>query len=434
MDDISLGVLVATLVLFLLLAAFFSAAETSMMAVNRYRLRALAAQGHRAAKLTQQLLNKTDELLGVVLIGSNLLNSASAALVTVISFRLFGRDELALTLATLFVTFLILVFAELTPKVAGATYPEQIAHASSFVLAPLRKLLYPAVWFVNLFVTGLLRLFRLSKGRAGEQGHLGVEELRTLVSESGKLLPGQHREILLNLLSLESVTVDDVMTPRNQIEALDLTDEPERLVQQLSTSHHTQVPVYEGSPDNIVGILHVRRALRPILAGEVTAASLREIVSEPYFVPGGTPLFTQLRHFQDNQKRLALVVDEYGELQGLLSLEDILEELIGEFTTQAPGQLGWLRPTEDGGWLVEGTALLRHLNRKLGLDFPLDGPRTLNGVILERLEDIPEAGVSVKIGEIPIEIVQTQGRVVKVAKLYPAQPIAAENGTTHGRA
>ena len=433
MDDISLGVLIGTLVLFLLLAAFFSAAETAMMAVNRYRLRALAAQGHRGAKLTQQLLDKIDELLGVVLIGSNLLNSASAALVTVISFRLFGHDELALTLATLSVTFLILVFAELTPKVAGATYPEQVAHASSFILAPLRKLLYPAIWFVNLFVTGLLRLFRLSKGRSGEQGHLGVEELRTLVNEAGKLLPGQHREILLNLLSLESITVDDVMTPRSQIEALDLTDEPERLVQRLSTSVHTRLPVYEGSPDSIVGILHLRRALRPILAGNVTAESLREIVMEAYFVPSGTSLFTQLRHFQDNQKRLALVVDEYGELQGLLSLEDILEEMVGEFTTQAPGQLGWLRPTDDGGWLVEGTAMVRHLNRKLGLEFPLDGPRTLNGVILEHLQEIPEAGVSIKIKDIPIEIVQTQGRVVKVAKLYPAQPIAEHNETNGHR-
>lgn len=426
MTDTSLGVLIATLVLFLLLSAFFSASETAMMAVNRYRLKALAAQGHRAAKLTQKLLDKTDELLGVVLIGSNLLNSASAALVTVISFRLFGQDELALTLSTLVVTFLILVFAELTPKVAGATYPDQVAHASSFILAVLRKLLYPAVWFVNLFVIGLLKLFRLRRSGNGDQGHLSMEELRTMVSESGKFLPGQHREILLNLLSLESVTVDDVMTPRNQIEALDLTEEPERLVQQISTSHHTRVPVYEGTLDDIVGILHIRRALHPILSGEVTAESLREVVLEPYFVPSGASLFTQLKHFQDNQKRMALVVDEYGELKGLVSLEDILEELVGEFTTQAPGQMGWLKPTEDGGWLVEGTALVRNLNRKLGLDFPLDGPRTLNGVILERLEDIPEAGVSVKIGEIPIEIVQTQGRAVKVAKLYPIQPKEAE--------
>lgn len=421
-----MGVLIGMLTLFLFLSAFFSASETAMMAVNRYRLKALAAQGHRAARLTQQLLDKTDELLGVVLIGSNLLNSASAALVTVISLRLFGQNELALTLATLVVTFLILVFAELTPKVAGATYPDEVAHASSFILAVLRKLLYPAVWFVNLFVIGLLRLLHLRHGGAGDQGHLGVEELRTMVSESGKLLPSQHREILLNLLSLESVTVDDVMTPRNQIEALDLTEEPERLVQQISTSHHTRMPVYEGTLDDIVGTLHVRRALRPILSGQVTAGSLREVVLDPYFVPSGTSLFTQLKHFQDNQKRTALVVDEYGELKGLVSLEDILEELVGEFTTQAPGQLGWLRPTEDGGWLVEGTALVRHLNRKLGLSFPLDGPRTLNGVILERLQDIPEAGVSVKIGEIPIEIVQTQGRAVKVAKLYPIQAKEAE--------
>jgi magnesium and cobalt exporter, CNNM family len=416
-----LGVLICALALALLLSAFFSASETAMMSVNRYRLRALAAQGHRAAKLTQQLLGKTDELLGVVLIGSNLLNSASAALVTVISLRLFGQDKLALTLATLIVTFLILVFAELTPKVAGATYPDQVAHASSFVLAVLRKLLYPAIWFVSLFVTGLLRLFRLRQGASGEEGHLNVDELRTMVSESGKLLPVQHREILLNLLSLESVTVDDVMTPRNQIEALDLTEEPERLVQQVATSHHTQVPVYEGTLDDIVGILHVRLALHPILSGEVTAESLREGFVEPYFVPSGTSLFTQLRHFQNNQQRLALVVDEYGDLEGLVTLEDILEEMVGEFTTHAPGQMGWLKPTEDGGWLVEGTALVRHLNRKLGLDFPLDGPRTLNGVILERLEAIPEAGVSLKIGGIPVEIVQTQGRAVKVAKLYPLQ-------------
>jgi Mg2+/Co2+ transporter CorB len=420
LDDISIGALIGTLILFLFLSAFFSASETAMMAVNRYRLKALAAKGHRAARLTQQLLDRTDELLGVVLIGSNLLNSASAALVTVISLRLFGHDEVALTLATLLVTFLILVFAELTPKVAGATYPDKVAHASSFILAVLRKLLYPAVWFVNLFVIGLLSILHLRR-TGGEQGQLGADELRTLVSESSKLFPGQHREILLNLLSLESVTVDDVMTPRGQIEALDLSEEPERLVQQISTSHHTRVPVYEASLDDIVGILHVRRALHPILAGVATAESLREVLLEPYFVPSGTSLFTQLKHFQDNQKRLALVVDEYGELKGLLSLEDILEELVGEFTTQAPGQSGWLKPTEDGGWLVEGTVLVRNLNRKLGLNFPMDGPRTLNGLILEKLESIPEAGVSVKIGKTPIEIVQTQGRAVKVAKLYPIQ-------------
>jgi Mg2+/Co2+ transporter CorB len=426
LDDISLGALLGVLILFLLLSAFFSASETAMMAVNRYRLKALAAKGNRAAKLTQQLLDKTDELLGVVLIGNNLLNSASAALVTVISLRLFGHNEVALTLSTLAVTFLILVFSEVTPKVAGAAYPDKIAYASSFILAVLRKLLYPAVWFVNLFVTALLNLLRFKRTN-GEHGLLGADELRTLVSESSKLFPAQHREILMNLLSLESVTVDDVMTPRGQIEALDLQEEPERLVQQISTSHHTRVPVYEGSLDDIVGILHVRRALHPILAGEITADTLREVVLEPYFVPSGTSLFTQLKHFQENQKRLALVVDEYGELKGLLSLEDILEELVGEFTTQAPGQMGWLKPTEDGGWLVEGTALIRNLNRKLGLDFPTDGPRTLNGLILEKLEAIPEAGVSVKIGETPIDIVQTHGRAVKVAKLYPAQPAVPEN-------
>jgi Mg2+/Co2+ transporter CorB len=273
------------------------------------------------------------------------------------------------------------------------------------------------VWFVNLFVQGLLKLLHI-KPRQEEGGNmLGLEELRTVVLESAKLLPKEHRRILLNILGLESITVDDVMTPRSQIEAIDLADEPERISRQIATSHHTRLLVYEGSLDRIVGILHVRRVLHALASGEFTSEAVREILQEPYFVPVGTPLFKQLRQFQENQKRLALVVDEYGELQGLVTMEDLLEEMVGEFTTQAPAQTGWLRQMEDGSWLVEGTALVRQINRKLGLDFPLDGPKTLNGLLLEYLEDIPEAGVSVKIGDIPIEIVQTQDRAVKVARI-----------------
>lgn len=417
MDSISTTTLFTILAVLLLVSGFFSASETAMMAINRYRLKHQAESGHKGAKLTLDLINKTDKLLGVILLGNNLVNTAAAMLSTIIAIRLFGQGEITLFVATSLLTFFILVFSEVTPKVVGASYPERIAYPASFVLTPLLKLAQPVVWFVNLFVQGLLKLLRI-KPRGEESGNmLGLEELRTVVLESAKLLPGEHRRILLNLLGLESITVDDVMTPRSQIEAIDLADDEERISQQIATSHHTRLLVYEESLDRIAGILHVRRVLHTLAVGGLTSDSLREIMEVPYFVPAGTPLFTQLRQFQVNQKRLALVVDEYGELQGLVTLEDLLEEMVGEFTTQAPAQTGWMRKMEDGSWLVEGTALVRHLNRKLGLSFPLDGPKTLNGLLLEHLEDIPEAGVSVKIGDTPIEIVQTQDRAVKVARI-----------------
>ncbi len=417
METIPTSHLFTLLAVLLLVSGFFSASETAMMAINRYRLKHLAGQGQRGARVTLALLSRTDKLLGVILLGNNLVNTASATLSTVIAIRFFGQGELTLFIATSVLTFLILVFSEVTPKVIGASFPERIAFPASFVLAPLLKLVYPAVWFVNLFVQGLLKLLRIRPGQDETGNMLGLQELRTIVLESSNLLPSTHRKILLNLLELERITVDDVMTPRNQIEALNLTDESEKLAQQIATSHHTRLLVYEGSLDSVAGILHVRRVLHPLSSGELSADALREVLQEPYFVPTGTSLLAQLKQFQENQKRLALVVDEYGELQGLVTLEDLLEEMVGEFTTQAPSQMGWLRKMEDGSWLVEGSALIRHINRKLGLSLPLDGPKTINGLLLEQLEDIPEAGVSVKIGGIPLEIVQTQDRAVKVARI-----------------
>jgi len=390
-----------------------------MMAINRYRLKHHAEKGYRGARLTLALLNQTDKLLGVILLGNNLINTAAATLSTVLAIRLFGEGEITLFVATSVLTFLILVFSEVTPKIIGASFPERIAYPASFVLTPLLRLAYPIVWFVNLFVQGLLKLLRIKPRQDDSSNMLGLEELRTVVMESSKLLPRTHRKIMLNLLDLERITVDDVMTPRNQIEAIDLNTEPEKLAQQISTSHHTRLLVFDGSLDQVSGILHVRRVLHPLSSGELTVDTLKEVLQEPYYVPAGTPLFTQLRHFQENQKRLAIVVDEYGELQGLVTLEDLLEEMVGEFTTQAPSQMGWLRKMEDGSWMVEGSALIRHVNRKLGLNLPLEGPKTLNGLLLECLENIPEAGVSIKIGDIPIEIVQTQDRAVKVARILP---------------
>jgi Mg2+/Co2+ transporter CorB len=419
LETLSISKLFGLLAGLLFLSACFSASETAMMAINRYRLRHAAETGHRGAILTLSLLNQTDKLLGVILLGNNLVNIAAATLATIISIRLFGDSDVALSLATLLLTFLILVFSEVTPKVLGASHPERIAYPAAYVLMPMLKLTYPVVWFVNLFVQGILRLLRIKPPEPGHGSRLGLEELRTIVLESTGLLPREHHRILVNLLELEDITVDDVMTPRNQIEAIDIEDDPERLRQQISTSHHTRLVVHAGSSDNLLGVLHVRRVLHALTGEELDPGTLKENLEDPYFVPAGTPLFTQLRNFQNSRRRLALVVDEYGELQGLVTLEDLLEEMVGEFTTQAPSDMGFLRREEDGSWLAEGTVLLRHLNRKLGLSLPLDGPKTLNGLLLEQFEDIPEAGVSIKLGDVPVEIVQTQDRAVKMARIYP---------------
>ena len=419
MDSVSTGTLFAALAVLLLTSAFFSASETAMMAINRYRLRHAAESGVRGAMRAQALLDKTDKLLGVILLGNNLVNSASATLSAVLAIRLFGSGEIVLFVATLLLTFLILVFSEVTPKVLGAAFPERVAYPATLLLMPLLKLAYPVVWFVNLFVQGILRLLRIRPPEQGQRNSLGLEELRTIVLESSGRLPREHHRILMNLMDLEDITVDDVMTPRSQIEAIDIEDDPERMRQQISTSHHTRLVVQAGSSDNLLGVLHVRRVLHALTGEALDPGTLKANLEAPYFVPAGTPLFTQLRHFQSGRRRLALVVDEYGELQGLVTLEDLLEELVGEFTTQAPSDAGYLRQEEDGSWLVEGSVLLRHLNRKLGLSLPLDGPKTLNGLLLEQFEDIPEAGVSLKLGDVPVEIVQTQDRAVKMARVYP---------------
>jgi len=426
LENLSINTLFGLLAGLLFLSAFFSASETAMMAINRYRLRHAAETGHRGAALTLSLLNQTDKLLGVILLGNNLVNIAAATLATIISIRLFGDSDLALSLATLLLTFLILVFSEVTPKVLGASYPERVAYPAAYVLTPMLKLAYPVVWFVNLFVQGILWLLRIKPPEPGHGSRLGLEELRTIVLESSGVFPREHHKILVNLLELEDISVDDVMTPRNQIEAIDIEDDPERLRQQIATSHHTRLVVHAGSSDNLLGILHVRRVLHALAGEELDPETLKENLEEPYFVPAGTPLFTQLRNFQSSRRRLALVVDEYGELQGMVTLEDLLEEMVGEFTTQAPSDTGYLRREEDGSWLAEGSVLLRHLNRKLGLSLPLDGPKTLNGLLLEQFEDIPEAGVSLKLGDVPVEIVQTQDRAVKMARIYlPASDDAA---------
>jgi len=414
-DDISTGTLALALFVLLVASGFFSLAETAMMAVNRFRLKHRAQRGALGAKSALALLAETDRLLGVVLLGNNLINAASATLTTVITVRLFGEGEVALALGTLFVTFGILVISEITPKVIGAAHADRIAPVVSFALRPMLRIATPVVWFVNLFVQGLLRI--LSIRPTAEVGPtLTQEELRSLVLE-GQYFRGKHRAMLANLLDLESITVDDVMTPRNQIHAIDITSEPQRLVQQLSTSYHTRLPVYRDELDDIVGTLHLKQVLHLQHAGGITREAITSALRPAYYVPSGTPLLTQLQQFQNDRERLGLVVDEYGELQGLLTLEDIIEEIIGDFTTGAPGPGSSLGREPDGSVVADGLAQLRTLNRKLGTRFPLDGPKTLNGLIVEQLGEIPDAGTVVDVGGQAIEILQTQDRVIKVVRL-----------------
>ncbi|MBT0960562.1 HlyC/CorC family transporter [Denitromonas sp. IR12] len=418
MSDIPLSVQIAALALLLVFSGLFSMAETTMMVANRYRLKALASSGHRGAVLALNLLGQTEKLLGVILLFNNLVNAAAATLVSVITIALFGEERWALGLGTLAVTFMILVFSEITPKVIGARYADRLAVIYAFPLTFLLRASYFAVWFVNLFVAVLLRALRLHPQGGDGPSHLSAEELRSMVLEAGHVIPSKHRSILLNMFELEDITVEDVMTPRGAIEGIDLSDPIDEIRQQLATSYHTRLPVFDGEADNVVGILHLRRMLSHTLEDELDHDVLRKMATKTYFIPADTPVYSQLQFFQENKQRMGLVVDEYGELLGLVTVEDIIEEMIGKFTTSAPAGGDRLAWHANDSVLVDGGHNLRDLNRKLGLNLPVNGPKTVNGLIVEYLQDIPEAGLSIRIGDVPIEVVQTQDRMVKTARLF----------------
>lgn len=400
-----------------------------MMASNRYRLRSLANAGHRGAQLALNLLDRTDRLLGVILLFNNLINVAAATLASVITIHLFGEESWALATGTVLLTFLILVFSEITPKVIGAQHADKLATFVSYPLTFLLRLTYPAVWFVNLFVSAILWILRLTPKKDDNSGSLSVEELRAMVLESGQYIPQKNRDILVNLFDLEHITVEDVMTPRGMIESVDLRQPIEQIRQQIATSYHTRLPVIEGDNERVIGVLHLRRLLGYSLESGFDLDAIHELVAKPYFIPSDTPVYAQLQFFQENRQRLALVVDEYGELLGLLTLEDIIEELIGKFTTSAPVLSKRLAWGADGSALVDGSQNLRELNRRLGIDLPVEGPKTLNGLILEHLQEIPEADLSLKISGVPIEVIQTEDKMVRMVRLFkPLSDLAGEPG------
>jgi Mg2+/Co2+ transporter CorB len=431
LETVPLWVLILALVLLILCSAFFAMAETALMAANKYRLRHLAKRGHRGAVTTLWLLERTDKLLSLVLIANTLINAMATALVTALAILFFGHEESVITVATAVVAFLLIVFAEISPKVIGATYPDRISLGTSVVLKPLMSVAKPVIWFVNLFVNGLLKLLRIRGIGAvhgdNAQQRLSLDELRTVVLEGGHYIPQKHKSILLNLFDLEKISVEDIMTPRSQVEALNLALPVEDVMAELTTCYHNKLPVYEGEINRIVGILHVRKAIGLLNEAEdLRIEHLRELLSEPYFIPQDTGVLEQLQYFQENKERLGIIVDEYGEVQGLVTLEDIIEEMIGDFTTSTPGaarsdSMAW---SARGECLLEGSTPLRDINKKLGLDLPLDGPKTVNGLLLEVLQEIPEFPIALKIGHCVIEVVQVQNQAIKVVKLL--RPVAVK--------
>lgn len=422
MDDIPLSAQLTALALLLAMSAFFSLSETAMMASNRFRLRHLAQTGHHGAQKALSLLNTTDKMLGVILLGNNLINAAAATLVSVITIEWFGEGKWALGAGTLAVTFAILVFAEITPKIIGANHADRLALVLGYILTPLLRLFYPIVWFINLFASMLLRALRLTPPANNQPPQLSPEELLSLVLESSHIIPQKHRTILSSLFELNRITVEDVMTPRGNIEILDLDRPWEEVKSQLATSHHSRLPACRESLDQLLGMLPVRRLLGSIGDDSFDESALMQQVQPPYYIPAGTPAFSQLAFFQENRQRIGFVVDEYGEILGLLTLEDIIEEFVGDFTTSIPGlgqELCW---SDKGEAIVEGSRQLRDINRMLGLDFPLDGPKTLNGLILEHFQDIPESGISIKLAGIAVEILQTKDRRVVTVRIFRPAP------------
>jgi len=432
LDDYELGAEVVGLVVLLVMSGFFSISETSMMALNRYRLSHLVREGHGGAERAAALLRRTDRLLGAILIGNNFVNIAAATLASLIAIDMLGHGKLAYAVSTVGTTFVLVVFAEIVPKVIGATYPERIALPFAYVLGPLQRLLTPVVWFVNLFARPLLYLAGVRPSAEHEVPRLSPAEIRTLVLESSHFMPKKHISILLNLFDLGAITVQDIMAPRAKIESIRLDEDMETIARQLATSYHMRLPVYRSSMGEVAGVLHLRKVLGLLHAGGLDRVALEEMLNEPYFVPASTPVLAQLQYFQENRERLALVVDEYGEVLGLVTLEDIIEEIIGKFTTSLPSAAPALAWDEQGSVLADGGMAVREINRALGLMLPTDGPKTLNGLVLEQLQDIPEANVSLKIDGVLMEIVAAQGRVVKTVRLFRPPPTAeaSETGET----
>lgn len=416
MNDISVGILFFILGILILLSGFFSGSETALVSLNRYRLKHLVNSGHKGAKMASSLLERPDRLFGLILIFNNFVNILASAIATVIGLKFFG--EAGIAIATGLLTFVILIFSEVTPKTYAAQYPERLAFPASYALKILMWLFYPLVYFINTITNGLLKLFGVHKTNNNDS--LSPEELRTIVNETGSMIPAKHQKMLLNILDLEAVKVEDIMVARSEIVGLDMSEDWDDILEQLTHSLHTRLPVFEHNIDHIVGFIHLRKALTIVSTPGSGKEELKKIIAPCYFIPEATPLNKQLLNFQKNKRRTALVVDEYGDIQGIVTLEDILEEIVGEFTTDpADTLMKEVLHQEDGTILVDGSANIRELNRMMSWHLPTDSAKTINGLILEFLQSIPEPGTSVLIDNYPIEIKQVTGNTVKTVKIEP---------------
>ena len=420
-DDTQLASLMVLLVVLLLLSAFFSGSETALMSLNRYQLRHKAREGHRGARLAENLLKRPDRVIGLILLGNNLVNFSMASLVGIITYKIGG--EPAAAFGTVALTLVVLIFSETAPKTLAALHPERVAFPAALIYYPLLKITYPFVWLTNFCANGVLFLFGIRASNT-ELHALTHEELRTVVFEAGSRISTRYRSMLLSILDLEKVTVDDVMVPHNEIIGIDLDGEDEEIERIISDSQHTRLPVYRDNIDQVVGILHLRM-LANLARTELTKSTLQRLVTEPYFVPEGTPLSTQLVQFQRRKERIAMVVDEYGDIQGVVTLEDILEEIVGEFTTDPADEIDDVVSEGADTFIVDATANIRELNRSQEWDLPTDGPKTLNGLIVELLETIPAPGTSLEVNGYPIEIMETDDnrvRMVRVGQRIEAAP------------
>ena len=416
-DDVPLAALFGVLVVLLLLSAFFSGSETALMRLNRYQMRHKARAGHRGARVAEALLKRPDRLIGLILLGNNLVNFSAASLVAIIALKLGGPPAVAL--GTLILALIVLIFSEAAPKTLAALHPERIAYPAALIYYPLLKITYPIVWLTNIASNGVLYLFGVREGDANEHS-LTREELRTVVFEATARISRKYRSMLISILDLEKVTVDDVMVPHNEIVGIDLDDSNEEIVAVIEKSEHTRLPVYRDNIDNVVGLLHLRRLANIAHLQEFDKRIIEKLLIEPYYVPEGTPLSTQLVQFQKLRQRIALVVDEYGDIQGIVTLEDILEEIVGEFTTDPANDDTDIVKESQNTFLVDGTTNIREMNRAMDWTLPTDGPKTLNGLIVEFLETIPEPGTCLEIAGYPIEIVETNDNRVMTARIYPS--------------
>ncbi|KKY84655.1 hypothetical protein OA46_14460 [Enterobacter cloacae] len=422
MEHISTTVLIVTLIIMVVISAYFSGSETGMMTLNRYRLRHRAKQGNRAARRVEKLLRKPDRLISLVLIGNNLVNILASALGTIVGMRLYGNAGVAI--ATGVLTFVVLVFAEVLPKTVAALYPEKVAYPSSFLLAPLLILMMPLVWLLNMVTRLLMRMVGI-KADVTISSALSKDELRTIVNESRSQISRRNQDMLLSVLDLEKISVDDIMVPRNEIVGIDINDDWKAIVRQLTHSPHGRIVLYRDSLDDTISMLRVREAYRLMTEkNEFTKEVMLRAADEIYYIPEGTPLSTQLVKFQRNKKKVGLVVDEYGDIQGLVTVEDILEEIVGDFTTSmSPSLAEEVTPQNDGSVLIDGSASVRELNKAFNWHLPEDEARTINGMILEALEEIPAAGTRVRIGQYDIDILDVQDNMIKQVKVLPVKPL-----------